>query len=237
MFHFRRRASGSPRARRGEASRGQATPALRHASFTDLERAAEESAVIPGMMTAKCAQMLYSLCYMQTLAGDVIEIGSWQGYSTSFLARAVRDSGNGRLFAIDHFKGNAGHEDKYIVGQENLSDLRANFEANLRRLNLWDHVTLLDMPNDQAARALRERLGPSGGVRFALIDGDHTQAGVQKDIDLFFPLLLPGAIVVFDDFSAHCPGVVAACDALLAYLPVRRLFSYRNTLVLMRQGD
>lgn len=185
------------------------------------------------MMTAKCAQLLYTLCYMQTLPGDVVEIGSWQGYSTSFLARAVRDSGNGRLFAIDHFQGNVGHEDKYVVGRDDLSDLRGNFEANLRRLDLWDHVTLLDMPNDQAAVALRGQLQQPGGVRFLLIDGDHTQAGVQKDIDLFFPLLLPGAIVVFDDFSTHCPGLVAACDALLASRTFARRLSYRNTLVVM----
>jgi predicted O-methyltransferase YrrM len=241
VFGFRRPRPGSgprqPRRRQrhaDEAQRGAPPATLKAVKLTDLELAAHESAVIPGMMSVKCAQMLYSLCYMQTIPGHVVEIGSWQGYSTSFLARAVRDSHNGRLFAIDHFRGNVGKEDHYVVGEGDLSDLRANFEANLKRVDLWDHVTLLDMPNDQAVPKLREALGAECGVRFLLIDGDHTKEGVQKDINLFFPLLVPqGAIVVFDDFSTNCPGLVEACDELLATRQVQRRFSYRNTLVVM----
>lgn len=237
MFGFsrRRHRSSGPRAagRRGGA-RHEPMPSLRHAALPDLEAAVEQSASIPGMMSPKNAQMLYALCAAQLAEGDVVEIGSWQGYSTSFLARAVRDTGNGRLFAIDHFRGNVGREDQYVVGQADLSDLRANFEANLRRVGLWDHVTLLDMPNDQAAPLLAGRLPSGRGVRFLLIDGDHSRAGVEKDIELFFPLLIPsGAIVVFDDFSIHCPGLVEACDQLLATRPVRRRFAYRNTLVIV----
>ncbi len=231
MFGFRPRKKRT----RKQRTEPQLPASLKSVTLTDLEDAAEESSSIPGMMSVKCAQMLYSLCYMQTTPGDVVEIGSWQGYSTSFLARAVRDSGNGRLFAIDHFRGNVGKEDHYVVAQGDLSDLRANFEANLKRVNLWDHVTLFDMPNDQAVPKLQQAIGPTPGIRFLLIDGDHTKAGVQKDINLFFPLLVArtGAIVVFDDFSTNCPGLVEACDELLATRPVHRKFSYRNTLVLM----
>lgn len=234
MFRFGRKRPDPPRPARRRREDLADLAQLQHTTLTDLERAADESASIPGMMSVKCAQMLYTLCYMQTVPGDVVEIGSWQGYSTSFLARAVRDSGNGRLFAIDHFRGNVGKEDHYVVGRDDLGDLRVNFEANLKRMGLWDHVTLFDMPNDRAVTKLREALPQLPGVRFLLIDGDHTQSGVQKDIDLFFPLLLPGAIVVFDDFSTNCPGLVEACDQLLASCSFSRKFSYRNTLVVMR---
>lgn len=179
------------------------------------------------MLSSESGKFLYALCYMQQLEGDVVEVGSWQGYSTSFLASAVRDSKNGVLFAIDHFRGNVGKEDRYRVGSEDLSDLRGNFERNMRRLGLWESIALLDMPNEAAVTRL-----PGRNVRFLFIDGDHTREGVTKDIGLFFPLLLPGAIVVFDDFAARFPGVVEATDELLEDTPVRRIFSYANTLVL-----
>jgi predicted O-methyltransferase YrrM len=156
----------------------------------------------------------------------VVEVGSWQGYSTSFLASAVRDSRNGAMYAIDHFRGNVGKEDRYRVGSEDLSDLRANFERNMERLGLRERIELLDMPNDEAVKRLAGRK-----IRFLFVDGDHSREGVEKDIRLFLPLLLSGAIVVFDDFAARFPGVAEATDERLERTPARRAFSYRNTLV------
>lgn len=196
-------------------------------SLTSLNDLVSRAASIPRMLSSESGKFLYALCYMQQTAGDVVEIGSWQGYSTSFLASAVRDSANGKLYAIDHFHGNVGKEDRYRVGEHDLSDLRGNFERNMRQLGLWDHLTLLDMPNDAAMTRI-----PGRNVRFLFIDGDHSREGVTKDIGLFFPLLVPNAIVVFDDFAARFPGVVEATDELLDSTPVRRAFSYANTLVL-----
>lgn len=197
-------------------------------SVDELVRGAER---IPSMLSAEAGKFLYALCYLQTLPGDVVEVGSWQGYSTSFLARATRDSANGALFAIDHFRGNAGTEDRYVVGRPDLSDLRDNFERNMRSLGLWESVHLLDMPDEEAASRLAGHR-----LRFLFVDGDHTRAGVERDIRLFFPMLQPSALVVFDDFSARFPGLVAAVDHLLETTPVQRAFSFRNTLVVMVAG-
>ncbi len=197
-------------------------------AIVDLEALAAMSRSIPGMISPRRGQLLYALCYMQRLEGDVVEIGSWQGRSTSFLARAVRESGNGRLFAIDHFKGNVGKEDRYIVGRQDLSDLKTGFQSNLERLGLADEVELLDMPNTEAAQELGD-----AEIRFLFIDGDHTREGVETDISLFFPKLRDGAVVVFDDFSPEFPGLLEAVDRLLAQRSFSRMMSYENTLVLM----
>ena len=196
-------------------------------AFSSTDELVNRAASIPRMLSSESGKFLYALCYMQQISGDVVEIGSWQGYSTSFLASAVRDSRNGMLYAIDHFRGNVGKEDRYRVGADDLNDLRGNFERNMRRLALWENLELLDMPNEQAVARLAGR-----AVRFLFIDGDHTREGVTKDIGLFFPLLLPGAIVVFDDFAARFPGVVEATDEMLGRTAVQRVFSYKNTLVL-----
>lgn len=180
------------------------------------------------MLGEESGKMLYMLCVTQLLEGDVVEIGSWQGYSTSFLASAVRDSGNGRMVAIDHFRGNKGTENYYVVRQDDLGDLRANFQANMEQLGLWEYIDLFDMPNLDAAARLAGR-----EVRFLFIDGDHTRQGVESDISLFFPLLMPGSIVVFDDFSDEAFGVIEAIDDLLNRKDVARILTYPNTLVMI----
>jgi predicted O-methyltransferase YrrM len=200
---------------------------LQFRHIVDLEALARVSLSIPGMISPRSGQFLYTLCYMQEVQGDVVEIGSWQGRSTSFLARAVKNSGNGALYAIDHFKGNAGKVKYYVVGSRDLSDLKTNFTSHMSRIGLSDAVKLMDMPNEAAEKALREIK-----IRFLFIDGDHTRSGVERDIRLFFPKLIPGALVVFDDFSKNAPGVVEAVDKLLSERKFSRVLSYKNTIVL-----
>ncbi len=98
----------------------------------------------------------------------------------------------------------------------------------MKKLGLIDYVHLLDMPNDQAVKEIQH-----AKIRFLFIDGDHTRKGVEKDIELFFPQLMNGSIVVFDDFSEDFPGLVEAVDALLEGREFSRIMSYDRTLVLM----
>lgn len=200
---------------------------LKERKIVDLERLASISLSIPGMVTPQSGQMLYALCAMQNISGDVVEIGSWQGRSTSFLARATQDSENGRFFAIDHFQGNLGKEGSYVVGKRDLSDLRTNFLENMRKLELLPRINLLDMTNIEAATHFQPNQ-----IRFLFIDGDHTAEGVSKDIELFFPNLCPGAIVVFDDFSNAFPGLLEVVDGLMESIEISQCFSYKNTLVI-----
>jgi predicted O-methyltransferase YrrM len=197
---------------------------------TDLNNLVELASPIPGMLTEEAGKCLFTLCYTQQLQGDVIEIGSWQGYSTSFLARAVAESGNGRMYAIDHFKGNVGKEDFYAVERPDLGDLQGKFRENMQRLNLAQTVRLLPMSNREAADQLRIE---SAQVRFLFIDGDHSREGVQRDMDLFFPFLMKGAIVVFDDCSPSAPGVIEAVDRLFQGQGCQRAFAFSNTAVVV----
>lgn len=200
---------------------------LKDKKITDLERLASISLSIPGMVPPHSGQILYTLCLMQEAMGDVVEIGSWQGRSTSFLARAAKDSKNGQFYAIDHFRGNSGKEGSYVVDKDDLSDLKDNFLENIRKVGLEAYVKLLDMPNVEASLKFSTQQ-----IRFLFIDGDHTADGVSKDIELFFPKLCSGAIVVFDDFSPAFPGLVNVLDTLLTQNHISRCFSYQNTLVI-----
>lgn len=195
---------------------------------TDLDQLVARARSIPGMLSEESGKFLYALCYAQQLEGDVVEVGSWQGYSTSFLARAVADSGKGRMYAVDHFRGNVGKEKQYVVGEPDLSDLRQKFEDNMLRMGLGETVRLLPMSNREAADHLRRE---AVHIRFLFIDGDHSREGVQRDVDFFFPLLMKGSIVVFDDCSPSAPGVIEVVDGLLRRKLFDKAFAYSNALV------
>lgn len=194
--------------------------------ITDIEKLAYRGAQIPGMIDPRSGQMLYTLCYMQQLHGDVVEIGSWQGRSTSFLGNAVKDSKNGHLFAIDHFKGNIGKENFYTV-DGTLQGLSDKFLMNVSDVGLSDDVSLLDMSSNEAAEKLNDTK-----IRFLFVDGDHTYEGVKNDIELFFPKLIKGAVVVFDDYFEGFPGLIKAVDELVINSGVcSKVFYYQHTLV------
>ncbi len=191
----------------------------------NIEMLGKMSLTIPGMITPQAGKFLYTLCYMQDLKGDVIEIGSWQGRSSTFLARAVKESNNGNFYAIDHFGGNIGKESFYEV-DGTLRGLKDKFNANIAKFGLSDIVHLLDMHNTEAAKRLE-----SHTIRFLFIDGDHTKEGVSKDIELFFPRLTKGSIVVFDDYFEGFPGLIDAVDELFKQYIFEKVFYHRHTLV------
>lgn len=192
--------------------------------IVDLDVVGNVGEMIPGMVTKESGKFLFSLCYMQEIEGDVVEIGSWQGKSASFLARAVKESNNGQFYAIDHFKGNVGKEHFYATGKQvNIKDV---FIENITKVGLKDCVNLLDMENTAAAKILEKK-----SIRFLFIDGDHTFSGVSKDIKLFLPMLKKGSIVIFDDYFKGFPGLIEAVDDFLQCQEVSRIFYYRHTLV------
>lgn len=85
-------------------------------------------------------------------------MGSWQGYATAVIARALQDNDNGgMLFAIDDFS---------------LGTSAAQLHNNLMALQL-DNVIILDGDSKKV-----EWPTP---VNFAFIDGDHSIEGAMHD--------------------------------------------------------
>lgn len=194
--------------------------------FIDVEKLGKMSLTIPGMITPQAGKFLYALCYMQDLNGDVVEVGSWQGRSSTFLARAVKESANGDFYAIDHFAGNKGKEKFYAI-DGSMSSLKENFNENMMHFGLDKIVNLLDMVNTEAVKRINDKK-----IRFLFIDADHTKEGVQEDIKLFFPLLVKGSIVVFDDYFEGFPGLIEAIDEMFEQYNFERVFYYSHTLVI-----
>lgn len=179
---------------------------------TNMTQRAAELDRIPGMLPHDRGVLLYALAYAQHLRGDIVEIGSWQGKSTCFLAQACRDASSGVVRAIDHFQGNAHAKNQYIRSENDLSDLEANFQRHVEQAGLSGFVKLYNMP---AQNAIRQHGEDFNNVRLLFIDGDHSYEGVRRDIENFAPRLQVGGLIVFDDYHSDGPGVVRAVRELI----------------------
>ena len=122
----------------------------------------------------------------------LLEVGTSNGYSTTWLAWAARATG-GRVTSIDR-----------------SAEKHAEADANLRRAGLRDLVDLL--PGD-ATEVVASLPGPFDLVLF---DADRTSAPAQL-ADLL-PRLAPGALVLADNALSH-PAEIAGYLAAISARP------------------
>ena len=94
------------------------------------------------------------------------------------------------------------HVARFVRGQAYAVDIekRPEFEGNQERYNL--PVVFLKGKSWEVAGKFVERFA------FCFIDADHTEAGIPKDIAAYTPLIMPGGIILFDDYGRDKPGVV-----------------------------
>lgn len=136
----------------------------------------------------------------QGLAGDLLEIGVYLGKSAALLGHLRRDAE--RLVVCDVFEP-VGHPDD-VTERPYTGLSRVEFERRYRTV----HETLPDIVEDLSSRLLDHGLRRT--FRFAHVDGGHTYDDVRTDARTVRELLVPGGIVVFDDWRAgHVPGVHA----------------------------
>jgi len=183
---------------------------------------------VPGMISPEAGLMLFTLAATQQLVGDIIEIGSWQGRSTIFLASGARAGRNGKVYAVDHFLGNPGKEILYRVSRDDLSDLAGNFKRNIEAFGVSELIELLPVDSARAARALG---GRGVRARMLFIDGNHDYEAVRADFHAFRGLLLPHALAAFDDYSASFPGVTRCVRELVESGVLTPRFHHGNCFV------
>ena len=147
------------------------------------ERARAVAADVEGWLSDAQGVALFNAAAAATGRGHIIEIGSWKGRSTVWLASGARVAGQ-RVIAVDPHTGS--HEDPSARTFE-------TFESNLRRAGVADAVTPMVMSSAEAARQL------TGGVEILFIDGDHSDAGAAADVEIWLPRLIEGGTVLMHD--------------------------------------
>ncbi len=136
------------------------------------------------------------------VTGDILEIGVHHGKLFFLLAAASRDDEH--CVAVDLFEDqqkNLDHSGKgsLSIFSQHLEKLFPEYASRVTAISA-DSMSLTPV-------TAREKLGVTG-VRLMSVDGGHTIAHVVNDMHIAQELLVPGGVVLLDDFmGVHWPTV------------------------------
>ena len=151
----------------------------------------------PGCLSVEQGAVLYTLAAHPPSTGTVVEIGSFLGRSTCWLAAGVRHAGRGRVVGIDP---HTGHERPPVHLEH--EDTFAALMHHVRRAELDDRVTLIREPSAKVASQWQEP------IDLLWIDGSHDYEDVLNDLDNFARHVVPeGHVALHDTRGRRFPGV------------------------------
>ena len=139
---------------------------------------------LSGLLDVGIGDALRDLAAVVPADQAIVEIGSFRGKSTAYLAQGSKDGHGAPVFAIDPWDlpGN-------VYGKHGFTapEVREVFESQLRAARLWSRVTPIKAFSVDAASAWS---GPPIGLLF--IDGDHTEPAIRADLAAWTPHLAHG---------------------------------------------
>ena len=179
---------------------------------------------VPGCLNREQGAILYALAARTDASGRVVEIGSFLGRSTLWLAHGVTRAGAGPVIAIDPHDG---HERPDVCPD---LDSYAAFLNNVRRAGMSDAVE----PVRERSRGVAE--GWSEPIRLLWIDGSHDYEDVLADLTGFAPHVTPGGTVALHDTRSKRFGGVrrAMLEFFGAHREFTRTAALRNMTVYRR---
>lgn len=104
---------------------------------------------------------------------SVVEIGCWKGRS----ARALLDGCPGKVWCVDHFKGNADatFSTPERVGREKV------YEKFMENVGHYPNLEIMKMSSEDAAEMFKT------DTDMVFIDGNHSYDAIKRDIELWLP--------------------------------------------------
>lgn len=151
----------------------------------EAERTRQRATLVDGWLSDAQGRALFQAAANTGGRGAIVEIGSWKGRSTTWLASGARLAGH-CVYAIDPH-----HRSREYPDAETADE----FLANLARNGLASVVEPLVMTSEEAAARV------AGPIELLFIDGDHSYEAVRRDAELWLPRLIDGGTVMFHDVA------------------------------------
>lgn len=154
---------------------------------------------VKGFLADDEAQALYDYASLAASMGPILEVGSYCGKSTLFLAAAAQQSA-GVVFAVDHHRGSEEHQVGEAYHDETLFDESLQqfdtfnaFRANIQQAQLDDIVVPIVSPSVIAAKFW------STPLALVFIDGGHSFEAAENDYKSWAPLVKKGGYLLIHD--------------------------------------
>ncbi len=157
--------------------------------MNDIEETRQIAESLEGWLYPREGPKLYELA-KACRAGVIVEIGSWKGKSTVWLARGALAGAAPPIYAIDPHQGSESGQPTFDA-----------FQRNLAAAGVAESVTPVISTSAAAAADFALPIG------LLFIDGDHSVEAVEDDLRSWAPQIVDG-------------GVLAAHDASLSELAV-----------------
>ncbi len=189
--------------------------------------------------------------YLFQLASDlpagatVIEVGSWMGASTCFIAGGLK--GAAKIYAVDNFQGlstcgeDAAWYNRHFQSMGKASTLEI-FQGNFADLGFAERAEPVVSDSLAAAKLLAEPGGEGtkgtkglmGAVDFIFIDGDHSYDACKADILAWSPFVKRGGVIAFHDFGSRADGVTRAIFEEIKSGRFAEIVGVANTIIAFR---
>jgi predicted O-methyltransferase YrrM len=165
---------------------------------TVLNDAWEVTREVPGHLAENEARFLGLLAACAPARGTIVEIGSFKGRSTVMLAKVASHYSLGPIVAIDP------HNSPILLDHHANPEASSyqDFLDSIHAAGVSNHVESHLAYSTEAANSWNRP------IRLLWIDGDHSYEGAKKDLDGFFPHLVPHGVVAFHDALNAFPGPI-----------------------------
>jgi glycosyltransferase involved in cell wall biosynthesis len=197
----------------------------------EFARLSGQFADVAGYLSPLEGYVLHRLAKTGPGRGNVVEIGSFMGLSTCWLASGSKAAGRLPVVAVDHFKGSPEHQ---VGGSHPVEAIAKTgttlprFRANIERKGLADCVVVREGASTDIAA------GWSHPIRFLFIDGDHSYEATRQDAAAWSRHVAAEGLVAFHDVGVW-PGVTTFYNELLATGDWREILHAQSVRVVQRR--
>jgi predicted O-methyltransferase YrrM len=162
---------------------------------------------VRGFLDHQEGMMLYHIALAASKRGPCLEIGSYCGKSTIYIATACRLN-NAILFSIDHHRGSEeqqpgeGYFDPRLFDPMTFQvDTFREFRKNIELAGLEDTVVPVVCKSEVAAKSWATALS------LVFIDGGHSYEAVKTDYTIWNRHIMPdGFLLIHDIFTDPAEG-------------------------------
>jgi len=155
--------------------------------------------------------MLYtSFVHRLNDGGSIVEIGSYKGQSTAYMAVEIANSNKTiEFYAIDTWEGSAENIDKSSPHfNTNISELYSTYLNNTSSVSQY-------IRNIKSNSIEASKLFENESVDIVFIDACHEYSCVHEDILAWLPKVKKGGILAGHDYNHGWPGVNTAVNEIL----------------------
>lgn len=140
----------------------------------------------------------YQMCFnFLPSPSTLVEIGSWKGRSSCYMASLIKESGvESTFYCVDTWEGSEEHKSLIQELKDKGTTLFDEFLKNVKLCQLDDYIIAVKKDSVEAAKLFEDE-----SIDFIHIDASHDYDNVMKDLKAWYPKVKKGALITGDDYG------------------------------------